>query len=227
MNLKPVPYFEMPQYQNPEVKVILRYKKEDLDATKKKGIIFLDTSFNPNEHVCQTAYIEGDDKILNEDHLLFKGDKILVQYLVGLDTQNEHGETKHNMFYIQTEDNGDEIRWCSLTQVFGSETKNGFQPLRGFVFCSLIQDIPAHKENGIYVMQHRPDTEHKAFKTIIRYIHPHDSEEIGLNVGDVIVAEKNSDAVKKLFDGEELLRIQKNCILGVEQSGTTIAQQSA
>lgn len=217
MNLKPVPYFEMPQYQNPEAKVILRYKKQDLDATKKKGIIFLDTSFNPNEHVCQTAYIEGDDCTLRHDHLLFEGDKILVQYLVGLDTQDSNGSTKHNMFYIQTEDNGDEIRWCSLTQVFGKQTEDGFQPLKSFIFCDLIKTIPAHKENGIYVMEHRPDTEHKAFQTTIRYIHPHDSEEMGLMIGDVIIAEKNSDAVKRLFDGEELLRIQKNCILAVAQ----------
>lgn len=227
MNLKPLPYREMPQYTNPEVKVIVRYKKQDLDATKKKGIIFLDTSFNPNEHVCQTAYIEGDDKILNEDHLLFVNDKILVQYLVGLDTADVNGSVKRNMFYIQTEDNGDEIRWCSLAQVFGKQTKDGFQPLKSFIFCDLIKIIPAHKENGIFVMEHRPDTEHKAFQTTIRYIHPHDSEEMGLNVGDVIVAEKNSDAIKKLFDGEELLRIQKNCILGVEQSGTPLAIQSA
>lgn len=203
--IKPIAYREQKPMEN---KLIIRYSAEDLEATKRKGILFLDTSFNPNEHVCQVATIIGDNKNLNEEHLLFNGDYVLVQYLVGLDTD------KRNMFYIESCDDGSEIRWCHISQVFCRKIKDDIQPLKNFVFCDLVKPIAEHYENGVFVMEKKQNTQDKAYQTKVRYIHSLDSEQLGLNVGDIIYAEKQSDSIKNVF-GEELLRVPANQILGL------------
>lgn len=249
-------------------KVILRYKKEDLEAVKKTvGGLYLDTSFNPNEHVCQVATIEGDSERLNKDYLLFKGDVVLVQYLVGLDTFTENKtdysqdiekeralffknidnllnngmdtkakkltksfeseytqydiklkkevtlQVKRNQFFIE-KDGEDEIRWCDISQIFGKKTKDGFMPLFGFVMCDLLPTIPEHYHGGIIIKEQKVDTEKKAYITSIRYIHPLDSDRLGVNVGDRVFCTPNSDAIKDVF-GEKLLRVPSECILGI------------
>lgn len=194
-------------------KVILRYKQSDLEATQRSiGGLYMDTSFNPNEHVCQVAYIEADSKKLNEEHLLFRGDFVLVQYLVGLDTLNNNKEIARNQFFVD-KDGKDEIRWCDASQIFGKKTDEGFQPQKGFVFCELLKDTTEHLKNGIWVLDKKQDSDTKGFQTTIRYIHPHDAEELGLGTGETIMCKNNSDAIKKAF-GEELLRIPADCILG-------------
>jgi len=194
-------------------KLILRFLNEDLEATKKAGSLYLDTSFNPNEHVCQVAVIEATNDKMEKEQLLFQGDKVLVQYLVGLDTFDEEKNVQRNMFFLEREDNGDEIRWCHISNLFGKQSKKGFMPLKNYIFCNLVPNIKEHYEGGIFVPEQKVDTETKGYETTIKYIHPHDAKEMNLKSGDRIMCSKNSDAVKKVF-GELLLRVREDCVLG-------------
>jgi len=182
-------------------KVILRYKKEDLEAMEKtpSGLLYIDTSHDPGQYCCTTAYIEGSNAELEKDGF-FKDDKLLVQYLVAWD---EVG--KKNQFFIEA-DNGDILRWCNWVQVFGKQNKDGsFTPARPYVFC----ELPEKEEvkSTLWTPQQNQKTDTHGYFTTIKYIHPLDSEESGLNIGDRILCQKNTDAKKNVF-GEELIRVE-------------------
>jgi co-chaperonin GroES (HSP10) len=249
-------------------KVILRYRKDDLDAAQRsKGGLFLATHFNPNEHVCQIAVIEGDNDELNKEGF-FCGDEVLVQYLVGLDEvyedkkernlngllSDEHNVKRkikelrdngldrqamhlmrsyeeevnrhkidfdtrttsdriRNQYFMRLEDNGDEIRWADVKQsLYGKKTEDGFMPNKGWVFCEVPTAIPERIQNGIVIPEQAQNTSDKGFRTRIVYIHPKDGENYGLNIGDYIMADKNTDAIKNVF-GVEYIRVPVEFIL--------------
>lgn len=197
-------------------KVILRYHKKDLEAKfKSAGGLWLPTVFDPGKHVCEIAQIEADNDQLNKDGL-YKGDFVLVQYLVAYDEYGYEKDkaAKRNTNYLETFDNGDELRWCDFNQVYGKRTDDGFVPVSGMVFCELPPSKPEHQENGITVLEEFQDTMRSAYYTFVRYIHPKDEEETGLKQGDKVWAEKNSDAIKDVF-GEKLIRVPLECILGL------------
>lgn len=194
-------------------KVILRYLKEDLDATRKVGRFYLDTSFNPNLHTCEVATIEADNKFLNEKYDLYKGDRVLVQYLIMLDEVDKGGIQRKNNYFME-QSGEDELRWCHYTQIYGKQTKDGFVPLKGWVFCEPIKKIEEREQNGIILLENVVDSENKGYQTKIVYIHPFDEEEYGLRKGDCIMADRNTDASKKVFN-ENLLRVPATHILAI------------
>ncbi len=195
-------------------KVILRYKKADLDAVEKtpSGLLYIDTAHDKGKYCCETAYIEGTNSELEEQGLT-KNSKVLVQYLVSWDTQQDQNIYlyKRNQYFIQEED-GDIIRWCHVDQIFGRYEGDSFIPVRGFVYCEPPKKNEEKVVNGIVQLEKEVDTETKGYETTIRFIHPQDAEENGLSVGDVIIADKNSDA-RKSVGGEILLRVPLDMIL--------------
>lgn len=196
-------------------KVILRYKKEDLDACEKAGRFYIDTSHDPAKYCCTVAYIEGSNVELEKQGFK-KGDKLLVQYLVSWDESEKDNPYKkeRNQYFIEAQ-NGDELRWCSWDQVFGKFNEDGtFTPTLGWVYCELPKIIPEHEENGIVVLEQKVNTDTKGFETKIVFIHPQDAEEYGLNAGDEILADKNTDAVKRIAD-QLYIRVPAQFILAV------------
>lgn len=184
-------------------KVILRYLREDLEAARKtkSGRLYIDTTYNPLNHACQIAVIEGDNKKLNNDNF-YKGDKLLVQYLVAAEDS-----------YFLYHDGNDEIRWCDMSQVFGKKIVNGFMPAKNFVFCEIPLTTKEHYEGKIFIPEEKQNTE-KAYTTTIVFIHPHDANKYDLEKGMKVVCEKNTDAVKNVF-GVDYIRVPADRILAV------------
>lgn len=194
-------------------KIILRYLKEDLDKMNKSGRFYIDTSFNPNQYLCEEAMIESDNEELNEQGF-HKDDRVLVQYLIAWDEEDNQGRVPRNQYFIQKEENGDILRWANVQQIYGKMSSDGFVPMKGFVFCNIPPKLEIKSKAGLILDEQPQDTTTKGFHTTVKYIHPHDSEETGLKAGDKIYADKNSDAVKKVF-GQELIRVPKERILAL------------
>jgi hypothetical protein len=200
-------------------KIILRYKKADLDAVQKtkSGLLYVDTNTNRNLHCCETAYVEASNEKLEEQGLS-KGSRCLVQYLVDLDTQQDQNMFlyKRNQYFMEEQD-GDIIRWCHVDQIFGRYEGDNFIPIRGWVYCEPPKKNEERVVNGIVQLEKEVDTETKGYETTIRFIHPQDAEENGLSVGDRIICDRNSDA-RKSVSGEILLRVPLDMILGICQT---------
>lgn len=213
-------------------KVILRYKKADIDAMEKsKGGLFKAIHFDPAKHVCQSAYIEADNTDLNRIGF-YEGDNVLVSYLVGYDETHydeDHAAVKNSHFLYM--DGEDEIRSCEFVvdlnekqkeagahfyrQIFGKRTEDGFIPAVGFVFCEMPEPEEI-KSNIIFISETAKSitTDKRGYTTKIKYIHPQDAEELGLNTGDEVWCDRNSDIKQNVF-GEQLISVFTDRVLGL------------
>lgn len=199
-------------------KAILRYRKQDLEGLKKYGNIYFIDTMNKAEHVCCIALIESSGSEEFE-----KGDEVLCSYRISWDEDiNDRGNTRVNQYYIDTDTNGDVIRWCSTQHgirtggrdIMGKIRNGVVTPKKGIVFAEIPPPVPEKKGNLFIPNSFREQkTDKLGYHTTIKYIHPDDANELGLEIGDTIYCEKDSD-IKKVIFGHEILTIPTDRILG-------------
>jgi co-chaperonin GroES (HSP10) len=199
-------------------KAILRYRKQDLEGLKKIGSIFFIDTMNKAEHVCCIALIEDS----HSDEFK-KGDEVAVSFRLGWDENiDDRGQRRMNGYYIDTEENGDVIRWCSTLygihaggmDIMGKIDGDRIIPKIGVVIAEIPPPVP-EKHGGLFIPNsfREQKTDKLGYHTKVKYIHPQDAEELGLSEGDTIYCEKDSD-IKKVIFGQEILTIPAKRILG-------------
>ncbi len=161
--------------------------------------------------VPETAVVEASC-----DEWIKEGDEVVVQYLIATDDQFDIDKPiQRNPNFMYTDENGDEIRWCDTYSLYGRKRGDEIIPMKGYVFCSLPEVIAETKtEAGIILLEKKQDTDRKAFKTTIVFIHPEDAEMYDLSVGDEVFVDKDSDAVKKIF-GHTVIRVLTDKVLAL------------
>lgn len=196
-------------------KVILRFKRSDIDATQKKGSLFMATHLSPNEHSCSLAYIEESGAALSAIGFK-KGDFVLVQYLVQFDDayyKRQEVNPRKNKYWLRDDDNGDEIRWCDVSQVYCKKDGDKLIPVQGVAIGELPTEVVTLKSEYLHLLPQQQNSK-ISFYTKLRGIHPLDGEALGLQGNETVQCGGNAD-VEKNFFGEKLLWIPVSRILAI------------
>lgn len=187
-------------------KIILRYKKADIEERLKVGSLFIANVENKPEWTTETCYIES-----SFDGTYRKGDKAAVSYRIGhdYDQENPFSKSFRNENFIQKEENGDELRWCDDNEwdMFGIMRDGEIVPRETLIYC----EVPVMKEDRIGSIiipeiARKVDTDKKGFWTKVLYINPNDAKKLDVKAGDEIYCSKNSD-VKKCIFGQTIIAV--------------------
>jgi co-chaperonin GroES (HSP10) len=199
-------------------KVILRYSNELIEnATKTKSGIYIAPQWREGEFALEVAEVLA----ASEDSGLSVGDTVVVDYMVQYDAKynkksydgtNNWGQRFRNANFIERTDEGDEIRWAYIKQIYAIIKGNDFQPMDGWVFC----DKPMNEdkiESVIITLDKKQETDKKPFKTRVFRISKNDSKKLNVKRMDIVYCDKNTDMVIKILD-KEYIRVPADRILG-------------
>lgn len=188
-------------------KIILRYKKADIESKLKVGSLFIANAENKSQWIAETCYVESSTHSLEYK----KGDMVAVSYRIGhdFDQENPLNKSQRNENFICQEENGDELRWCDDNEwdVFGVMRDGEIIPRETTIYC----EVPEMKEDRIGSIiipeiARKIDTNNKGYWTKVLHINPLDSKKTDLKAGDEIYCTKNSD-VKKCIFGHTLIAV--------------------
>ncbi len=193
--------------------IIIRFRKEDLEILKKQGLIYYVDPDNKGEHICSIAVVESSN---HPD--IMDGDEAIVSYRIAWDENvNDRGHHKTNKYFIETLDNGDQLRWCHADwDVFGIKRKGKYLPLREYIFGEIPPPMPEKTVRGIIIpdsFRKQKTDKKQAYLTKVKEVNPLVTLETGIEKGDYIWCEPDSDIKKTIFE-EEILTIPFKKVLG-------------
>lgn len=139
-------------------RLILKYKAEDIERSKKSGVIYIPIQVeNAGEWQCENAEVVGVSK---EIQGIKKGDTVVVSYGIIYDSPFRTKSQKDpviekNKHYIQTDEQGNEYRWCYADDVYAVINGEEVLPVKGWVFCDKIIEPP--KKRGTIILLNPDD----------------------------------------------------------------------
>lgn len=136
----------------------------------------------------------------------------IKEQMIYEDTNNTYSEK--NQYYIDTDEQGNQIRWCTVEDIYGVIKGSKIAPSLNWVFIHEPIVVEDKNKGKIVLLTKKQDREKKAFEAKVKYINDLDKKEVKFKKGDTIFVAPQFDFKFKVGEKREWA-VPLNKILGL------------